>query len=522
MRVMSPNASFNRQEASFIYFQLLINILLRIEDTNGNARKEIIDECRQQYAGNDKELKNIDDFEMTYSVNKAVWWYNHECFINRVLNKALRTADIDVLFKLQFFIKDLHRQLSHLHSTNKVQTIVAYRGQGMVTEEFEKLRANVGGFLSMSSLLSTSIKRDVALSFARRSLNRLNVQSVLFKITVDTKKCSRSFPNVEKASWAQTDHEILFSTSTVFRIASVKKLDNCDIWNVKLTLDGEEDEQLRQLTEHMWLEIKGSKDFFTLGNLLLKMAEYDQAEQLYMMILDNITENDPDVGHIYKQLGYIYKQRNSSQQALIDYNKCLDVELKYLSLEPPLLAIPESNTGMVYSDQAAQEQTLVDMEKALEIENKTICTDESYLAKTYNNIAMVYYNKKEYHKALDYYHKTLSIDKATLPTNPPLLGATYNNIAGVHYSKGDYVQALKYLEITLQIELSSLSTTHPSVAVTYWNIGLVHGDQQNWTEALRNFTAAYQIAKKSNHPDMQKYQQHVEIANAKLQQFNSR
>ncbi|CAF0891661.1 unnamed protein product, partial [Didymodactylos carnosus] len=154
----------NKQEASFMYFQLLTDILIQMDDIQKNAKKDMIDECREQYTGNKQELTVIDDFEENYSSDKAVWWYTRDCFLYRILNKALRVQDVDILFKLRFFIKDLHQQLEQLRSqNNETGTLTVYRGQAMVKEEFNKLQNHIGGFLSMNNFLSTSTDQRVSL-----------------------------------------------------------------------------------------------------------------------------------------------------------------------------------------------------------------------------------------------------------------------------------------------------------------------------------------------------------------------
>ncbi len=57
------------------------------------------------------------------------FFYLRDTFVYRMLNHALRTSEAEVLIRMAFFIKDLHRQIEQLHSTlSNVPTIV-YRGQ---------------------------------------------------------------------------------------------------------------------------------------------------------------------------------------------------------------------------------------------------------------------------------------------------------------------------------------------------------------------------------------------------------
>ena len=41
----------------------------------------------------------------TYSSETAIWWYTRDSFIYRILNKALRTQNIQILISFRFLIK---------------------------------------------------------------------------------------------------------------------------------------------------------------------------------------------------------------------------------------------------------------------------------------------------------------------------------------------------------------------------------------------------------------------------------
>ena len=107
MNIISTNIKekeINKQEASFMYFQLLTEILIGMEQED-DAKTNMVNYCRLQYDGNETDLKHIDEFDKTYSPNKAIWWYTKHCFIYEILNKALRIQDVDILFKYRFFLK---------------------------------------------------------------------------------------------------------------------------------------------------------------------------------------------------------------------------------------------------------------------------------------------------------------------------------------------------------------------------------------------------------------------------------
>jgi hypothetical protein len=257
-----------RQEAEFMYGLFLRDILINIE----SSEKEFIEFCRQKYVNSQADLNAIDEFEEYYDACNAIFWYTRDIFLYRLLNKALREQDIDTLYSLRYFIKDLHLQLKERHAsqqhtptttgTGEVTTSddsdsvieTVYRGQLMSNEEFDKrIQNNKGGFFSVSGFLSTTMHQTLARVYAGDSSNKvaLNEQSVLFQI--DIKKSVNKFPyaNISKESVFEDDEsEILFTMGSVFRIHSIT-LNDQGVWMVKLLLTGEEDQELRTLTEYM-------------------------------------------------------------------------------------------------------------------------------------------------------------------------------------------------------------------------------------------------------------------------------
>ncbi|UJR38858.1 hypothetical protein I4U23_031526 [Adineta vaga] len=73
------------------------------------AKVDLLKLARKFYVDNDLELLRIDDFEKTYESIEALKWYTSDSFAYRLLNKAIRTENIDLLFSCRFFIRDLHQ-----------------------------------------------------------------------------------------------------------------------------------------------------------------------------------------------------------------------------------------------------------------------------------------------------------------------------------------------------------------------------------------------------------------------------
>ncbi|CAF1252610.1 unnamed protein product [Didymodactylos carnosus] len=397
MTAVSPNTNgkeINKQEASFMYFQLLVNILTHFAHKD-STKQELIDLCRMVYAGNNKEVNAIHQFHKAYSKEQAIEWYTKECFLYRMLNKALRTQDIDMLFKLGFFIQDLHEELRNLQisSTTRLgRTITVYRGLGIPNKEFESLQNKVGGLLSMNSFLSTSVQEAVAPRFARSSLGRSDTMPVLFEMVVDTEKCRQPFSNIDTVSDFSAENGILFSMGTVFRIVSIKKLKKEDVWNVKLELNGDEDIELSVLTNHMTRELGESNNLNTLGMLLIKMGENSRAQQYFQMLLADTSLDQSAHALALNNLGTVYKNQGDYEKALKSYEKSLEIYLVSLPPNHPDIATTYNNVGLVYDNQGDYEKALKSYETSLKIRLISLPPNHPDIARTYNNIGVVYDN----------------------------------------------------------------------------------------------------------------------------------
>jgi tetratricopeptide (TPR) repeat protein len=442
----------NQQEASFMYSRLLNEIFIDMETTEqevnalkklfypraytfqlNESKMELCEFFREEYHGNNADLVVIDEFERDYSSDRAIWWYTRECFLYRLLNKALRIQDSEILYKLRFFIKDLHLQIKQLSSkfTFNSSMITLYRGQGMLNNEFERLRQNIGGLLSIHSFWSTSLNPEVPSLLVPS--NEPDAQGILFQILIDRQaRDTTSFANIESISHFQTEKEILFSMGSVFRILSVSK-NTTDTWVVCIKLTDEEDTQLKTLREHMTKQIGGTKmGEYNLAKLLQLMGKYDEQERFYQIMLSDLSLFD-DMPHvlaiIYNDLAGIFKQRRDFTNALNYYQKSLEIDEKYLPPNDQTFANLYNNIGSVYSNQDDLDQSLVFLEKSLKINRQQI-------AATYNNIAEAYRKKGDHENALQYHKMAFDTVTNNLPSNHPFFSTTYSNMGGSYYQQG--------------------------------------------------------------------------------------
>ncbi|UJR18521.1 hypothetical protein I4U23_005427 [Adineta vaga] len=502
----------SRQEAQFMYAQFLRDILITMD----SSEEEMVEFCRKKCADNPMDLNVIDEFVTYYDSINAIFWYTRDTFLYRLLNKALREQDIDTLYSLRYFIKDLHLQLKQKHTTMttiiKTEPLIetVYRGQLMNNEEFDKkIRYNTGGFFSVNSFLSTTSHKNLAMVYAgNRSKDKKSTeQSVLFQIDID--KTVNKFPYINissQSAFDESEDEILFTMGVIFRIESVHLTDD-NFWYVKLKLTGEEDDELRKLDEHMRKDIISTSPLGSLAKLMITMGQYDKAEKYHLMLLEDSTniEDFQTLSIIYNNLGYIHYEMNREEKAIEYYENALEIKVKQLFENDSSLASTYNNLANVYRRQGKYDKALSYYHKAIIIDLNGTNPKLNQIANRYNNIGLVYREQQRYHEALDMFEQCLTIQLEVLPSNHPNIAISYGNISQIYYSLDDSEKTIEYLNRTFQIQINSLPPNHPDLSRTYNSFGQIYMKQNKLKEAIEMYDKSLKIELKTfplTHPNI--------------------
>jgi tetratricopeptide (TPR) repeat protein len=506
----ASSQNLDRLDPMFMYTKIMKEILLSIEFKQEHFKK-FVEYCREVFGGNEKELKYVDQLERRYSDKTPIWWYTCECFLYPMLNRALRTTDVDIIIQMGFFIGDLHRHIKKLHKEQlgshlNSKTFVVYRGQGLSSTDFHQLMNTKGGLLSFNNFLSTSKDRDVSFAFADSNQYNPDFVGILFVMTINPSKSTTPFASINGVSYFQTEDEVLFSMHTVFRIGMVQSMsENPCLFQVDLTLTGEDETDLQGLMDHIREETcPNLRGWDRLGEVLRKMGQFDKSQQVYETLLDQTTD-ESERASIYYQIASTNDDQGEYEEAITFYGKTLEIFKKTLPPNHLNFARTYNNIGTVYQNMGDYPKALSYYEKALEIKQQSLPPNHPDLAMSYNNIGIVYHKMGDYPKALSYYEKDLEISQKSLPPNHPDLALSYGNIGNVYQNMGDSPKALSSYEKTLEIQQQSLPPNHPILAMTYNNIGNVYLCMDDYPKALSSYEKALEIRKQSlppNHPDL--------------------
>jgi tetratricopeptide (TPR) repeat protein len=497
------NGTANKQDASFMYAQLLKEILL-LPQSN----------CDQMYADNIRQLQFIDEFETNPNKYSPIWFYTAESFLYRMLNTALRVQEMGTLYKLRYFIKQLHEQIVELHTLqheqeqlsnvdNKKSHVILYRGQAMMPQEFARLQSNIGGLLSVSNFLSTSRKEHVSRFFAESTLADLDVVSVCMSIRANTtfERQAMSTPSFacinEISSFGEVEDEVLLSMGSVFRIEKIEQsLDG--IWLLSLTLTGDEDKQLRLVRESLRTRIDCDDPLLSLGKLMYATGDYYKAIDIFEQLLNDeiFISYLPNRSVLHNELAQVYKQNGDHTKAQQFYEMALLIAQQHPigTYDHQYVAGILNNQGMLYLKQKDYSKALHYFQQALSSCEAHPTPQREHMSIFFNNLGLVHDRLGHFEQAITFYEKSLKIKHEILPANHPAIANTLHNIGDIYARQRKYKEAMEFYEETLRIEKAALPSYHPSRALTYAHIGEVLAGMGCINDAVKSLETAIEIA----------------------------
>ena len=523
------NKNLDQLDCSFMYTQIMKEIILAIKFEEDSSKK-FIEECSNAFAGNKEQMINLKELEQKYHHHTPIWWYTSQSFLYPMLNHALRLMDTDIIIKISWYIRDLHRQIEQLYNAqlscyheNEIFTV--YRGQGLSKTDFEQMTKTKGGLISFNNFLSTSKDRDVSRAFAESNQANQDLVGILFVMNIDPSKSITPFALLSRVSYFQAEDEVLFSMHTVFRIGEIKPLDDTHrLFQVNLTLTSDNDRDLCLLAERIRKEIDPDcKEWYRLGKLLLKLSQFDKAQRVYETLVDQAT-NHIEEALAYHYIGWAKDGYGDYGGALISYERALEIRERSLPPNHPDLAMTYNNIGLVYQTLGEYSKALSSHDKALKIREQSFPHNDPILAMSYGNIGLLYDDMGEYSKALSSHQRALEIQEQSLPSNHPTLATTYNNVGSVYQAMGEYSKALLYYERALEIQQRSLPFDHPDLAMSYNNIGLAYMEMGEYSKALLSYEKNLEINTKSlpfDHPDVAMSYNNIGLVYVRINEYSN-
>ncbi|CAF4193549.1 unnamed protein product [Rotaria sp. Silwood2] len=496
----------SKESVTFMWYQLILKVL-RLMAKYDSSKDEMIAECRTIYDNNAAEQMKINDFEENYSPIKALEWYINGSFVYRLLNKALRAQNIDIIFKFRFFINDLHNQIEQLyhqyldnHSSIIDHHLTVYRSQHLDMEELDLLKSNVNELISMNSFLSATLNQEIAKLVADTN-DQLNesssLQWVIFIINISNiSKEMTPFAFLKNSSCLQDEdqeeEEVLFTMGTIFKIQSVEQHEN--MWHIHLQLSKEQNELSQSLVDHTMKQSGSELDPLLFGWFLYRMSEFDKAERYAQLMLTQLPSNDKGSGNAYNLLGLIYQNVHRLEKSVECYEKALDIYSLLNCHNSPQVIATHCNLALVYLKlgdiRNAEEQQRQAEEKLI---NSSQAKNSLLTATVESLKAKIQAEYGDDTSALENLELVLKKKKERLPSDHPSIASTLNEIGIVHEKMNNDVKALEYFQQALEIGKRSLPSDHLDLADYYENIARIYYKCKQFRLALEQYELALNI-----------------------------
>jgi hypothetical protein len=257
----------NKHTGKFLWYSYFYTILTRLINT-GVAREEMLESVRAFHTKQiDVVRRSCEEFEQSYDSMDIVEWYTRASFLYLLLNRTLRSEDINHIFAMRYVIFDLETYLrEHCHENNPID--IVYRGQQIHLDEIQEMEANVGGLIGLTAFWSTSRSVETALKFTEIwPLERTDsVECVLFSIKIPSHVEHAVYMDISQLSSIGHEFEVLFSFHSAFRIERVMRNGNDGLWYVDLTVIDDKDDQFVSIMNPWYSSTKvivGDRCFFT-------------------------------------------------------------------------------------------------------------------------------------------------------------------------------------------------------------------------------------------------------------------
>ncbi|CAF4363479.1 unnamed protein product [Rotaria socialis] len=491
------------------YVQALIDILLETNEKR-NLKKEMIDFCREEYADNIIQLKLIEEFENDFKPDDAIHWYlRHDAFLYKMMTRAFRVLDPDILFKLRYFIQHLYCQLK---SSIDTSALTVHRTLRIRKDLLDKMKRHQGGLLSFNEFLLANKTQ----SAIEPSSTNIDSKLVRFQIGLGT--------GVSRHDVATKLNEVILTVGTIFRVDKIEPIDD-GTFTVELTTNDE-------ILKSGHLVTKSLRDAVHASFPLVRMVKLMKQKELtgYMEYFCSMLIDDPEtvkddatnltLGGLLHSMGSYYYERKQYREALNHLQNALKVYLRVLPDDDVRLTPTYNNIGSVYNKQGLNEQALEYHLKAYEIQKNSPNLDMESVAAYVGNIGSVLIKLGRHKEAATYLELDLKIKQKLHPDNDHAdVAAKYHNLAAAQFRLHQYSEALENYQKCLDIELKCHSDENPTVALTYYNMATTLeqlGQLQEAKEAVQKAIARLLLTKQPDDEDLQMQTKYLERLEKKI------
>ncbi|CAF0787766.1 unnamed protein product [Adineta steineri] len=468
-----------------IWYQLYLDIIKSLP-CDEHTREEMLQKSQEYYSDQYSELRAINRFRTTYTSETAIRWYTEDSFVHKLVNKALRSEDIEVVFAFRFFITDLSNKIKEEYINQRQQygtmaskfksdsnsIIKLFSGQVLPLMELERLEQNVGAVIAINGFFSTSVKRSTGLKFSERELSQNHLQRVLVEISFNTSlENITAFAEINTHTMYYNEEETLFDYGAVFNVTSVKYDSDIDLWDIKLAAVSrnfiEEQPYLSAIREtfiqnHSYAVIYG----IIMGH---GFGRKNEAIQYFGQLLLNYSSDHVDIPDILEQRGILYEKNNEHTMALHDYNQALEIRRKRVRENLLGMGSLHNHIGILQMTTSDTRASLNSYQEAMNIYEQIYTKDYDHVtkAKVNESIGLTYLQAGNLTKALEYLTNVRKVYKKVLSDKHPYVIELMGHLGTVYETTNNFSIAMKLFYRQLNRSEETLPIDHPQLIKSF-------------------------------------------------------
>ncbi|CAF1026720.1 unnamed protein product [Rotaria magnacalcarata] len=236
-----------------------------------------------------------------------------------------------------------------------------------------------------------------------------------------------------------------------------------------------------------------------LGQIHLKLGQYEQAAFHSRNAL-TLSSNDSNIVICNTQLGHAYLLQHDKTNALMCYEKCVEILRRDTSDEDELANVL-INMGAIYLDQSSYNDSLLHYSEALKIKKKTDPSNNTLVGAITSCIGKSLFKQHNYDEALVHFIEAFEILKQSEDSIE--LATIHEFIGIIYYEKPDLEISLKHLLIALELYDKLKSTENDSkLENILGTIANVFYDKQDFQAALSYYKKSLIIADNNDSPNL--------------------
>jgi tetratricopeptide (TPR) repeat protein len=343
----------------------------------------------------------------------------------------------------------------------------------MSKEEFLRLEMSIGTLVSTNGFLSTSRDLNVSLAFAGQDLiDNDDRFSVLFIIHVGSSLKSFDFADVCDESEIPSEKEVLISHGASFKIDSIQKNSDLNVWEVKLTATDEGSDYVQEYKLFFQESMIDQSPTVLFGAFLWRDLEYVEHAKIYFeKLLEKLSLNHSDIPFVYNYIAAVHYEKNQWNLALEYYQRAYVIRQEQLPVNDVHIIASLHNIGNIYCEKEEFDQAFNYYTRALTINKENHKIDSLSTAGLYEALGNLFRKKRDLNPALDWLNRAYHMYIRLLPSPHPHIARCLGNIALVHETKRDLDLALKYFFEDFEMEEQCLSPDHPNLGLhLHWLI----------------------------------------------------